>query len=105
MKLLMLIALAPALWASSWFRHLRSSGVGTRAISQALWTSLPSYGLELVSHYLGLPFAHHAVEEDAVACATIVLRGCGEVGVADLTQLAERLMIRRGHLDPCKYTP
>jgi DNA polymerase-3 subunit epsilon len=77
----------------------------TRAISQALWTALPSYGLELVSHYLGLPFAHHTVEEDAVACATIVLRGCGEVGVGDLTQLAERLKIRRGHLDPGKYTP
>jgi hypothetical protein len=65
---------------------------------------ITSYGLELVSHYLGLPFAHHAVKEDAVACATIVLRGCGEVGVADLTQLAERIMIRRGHLDPGKYT-
>jgi DNA polymerase-3 subunit epsilon len=77
----------------------------TRAISQALWTALPSYGLELVSHYLGLPFAHHTVEEDAVACATIVLRGCGEFGVGDLTQLAERLKIRRGHLDPGKYTP
>src|SRR5437870_5439034 len=45
----------------------------TRAISQALWTALPSYGLELVSHYLGLPFTHHAVEDDAIACATIVL--------------------------------
>jgi DNA polymerase-3 subunit epsilon len=72
----------------------------TRAISQALWTALPSYGLELVSHYLGLPFTHHAVEEDAMACAAIVLRGCSEVGVTDLPQLAERLMIRRGHLDP-----
>src|SRR5260370_19828657 len=72
----------------------------TRAISQALWTALPSYGLELVSHYLGLPFTHHAVEDDAIACATIVLRGCREVGVADLTQLAEHLMIRRGHLGP-----
>jgi DNA polymerase-3 subunit epsilon len=72
----------------------------TRAISRALWTALPSYGLELVSHYLGLPFTHHAVEEDAMACAAIVLRGCSEVGVTDLPQLAERLMIRRGHLDP-----
>jgi len=71
----------------------------TRAISQALWTELPSHGLELVSHYLGLPFTHHAVEEDAMACAAIVLRGCSEVGVADLTQLSERLMIKRGHLD------
>ena len=72
----------------------------TRAIAQALWTALPSYGLELVSHYLGLPFMHHAVEEDAMACAAIVLHGCSEVGVADLPQLAERLMIRRGHLAP-----
>jgi DNA polymerase III subunit epsilon len=72
----------------------------TRAISQALWTALPSYGLELVSHYLGLPFAHHAVEEDAMACAAIVLRGCSEVGVADLTQLAKHLTIKCGHLAP-----
>lgn len=71
----------------------------TRAISQALWPALPSYGLELVSHYLGLPFKHHAAEEDAIACAAIVLRGCSDVGVADLTQLAECLMIRRCHLD------
>jgi DNA polymerase-3 subunit epsilon len=71
----------------------------TRVISQALWPALPSYGLELVSNYLGMPFKHHAAEEDASACAAIVLRGCSEVGVADLTQLAERLMIRRGHLD------
>ena len=70
----------------------------TRAISQALWPALPSYGLELVSHYLGLPFKHHAAEEDAMACAAIVLRGCSDVGVANLAQLAERLMIRRCHL-------
>ena len=38
------------------------------------------------------------VEEDAMACAAIVLRGCSEVGVADLTQLAEYFMIRRGRL-------
>ena len=72
----------------------------TRAISQALWPALPSYGLELVSVYLGIPFTHHAVEQDAMACAAIVLRGCSEVGVGDLPQLAERLMIRGGHLDP-----
>jgi DNA polymerase-3 subunit epsilon len=72
----------------------------TCAISQALWPGLPSYGLELVSHYLGLRFTHHAVEEDAKACAAIVLRGCSETGVADLPQLAERLMIRRRHLHP-----
>jgi DNA polymerase-3 subunit epsilon len=77
----------------------------TRAISNALWTTLPSYGLELVSHYLGVPFTHHAVEEDALACATIVLRGCSEVGVADLIQLAKHLMIRCGHLYPSRHTP
>jgi len=77
----------------------------TRAISHALWTTLPSYGLELVSHYLGLPFAHHAVEEDAMACATIVLYGCRELGVADLTHLAEHLMIRCGHLYPSQHIP
>ena len=77
----------------------------TRAISHALWTTLPSYGLELVSHYLGLPFAHHAVEEDAMACATIVLCGCREVGVADVTQLAQHLMIRCGHLYPSQHIP
>jgi DNA polymerase-3 subunit epsilon len=72
----------------------------TRAISHALWPTLPSYGLELVSHYLGLSFTHHAVEEDAMACAAIVLRGCSEIGVADLTHLAEHFMIRCGHLYP-----
>ena len=77
----------------------------TRAISHALWPTLPSYGLELVSHYLGLPFTHHTVEEDAIACAAIVLRGCSEVGVADLTQLAEYLMIRRGRLDSVPVHP
>src|SRR6266849_4867235 len=77
----------------------------TRAISHALRPTLPSYGLELVSHYLGLPFTHHAVEEDAMACAAIVLRGCSEVGVADLTQLAEHFMIRCGHLHPGPVHP
>jgi DNA polymerase III epsilon subunit-like protein len=77
----------------------------TRAISQALWPDLPSYGLELVSHYLGVPFTHHAVEEDAVACAAIVLRGCSEVGVADLTQLAEHFTLRCGHLCPRPVNP
>ena len=72
----------------------------TRAISRALWPTLPSHGLELVSHYLGLPFTHHAVEEDATACAAIVLRGSSEAGVADLTQLAQHLMVRCGHLSP-----
>jgi DNA polymerase-3 subunit epsilon len=72
----------------------------TRAISHALWPALPSYGLELVSHYLGVPFTHHAVEDDTMACAAIVLRGCSEVGVADLTQLAEHFTIRCGHLCP-----
>ena len=72
----------------------------SRAISRALWKGLPSYGLELLSYYLGLSFKHHSVEHDAIACAEIVLRGCSEVGVADLTQLAEHLMIRRGRLVP-----
>jgi DNA polymerase-3 subunit epsilon len=74
----------------------------TRAISHALWPTLPSYGLELVSHYLGLPFTHHAVEEDAMACAAIVLRGCSEAGVADLIQLAKHLAIGCGHLYPVR---
>ena len=76
----------------------------TRAISQALWTALPSYSLELVSHFLGVQFTHHCVEEDAMACAAIVLHGCSEVGVPDLTQLAERLMVRCGHLAPMPRT-
>src|SRR4030095_14572418 len=72
----------------------------TRAISRALWPTLPSYGLDLVSHYLGLPFTHHAVEGDALACATIVLSGCSEVGMTDLIQLAKHLAIRCNHLYP-----
>jgi DNA polymerase III subunit epsilon len=72
----------------------------TRVISRAIWTTLPRYGLELVSHYLGLPFIHHAVEEDALACATIVLHGCSEVDGPDLIQLAKHLAIRCRHLSP-----
>jgi DNA polymerase-3 subunit epsilon len=74
----------------------------TRAISRALWPTLPSYGLELVSHYLGLPFTHHTVEGDVLACATIVLSGCSEVGMADVIQLAKHLAIRCGHLNPVR---
>ena len=74
----------------------------TRAISRALWPTLPSYGLELVSNYLGLPFTHHKVEGDALACATIVLSGCSEVGVADLIQLAKHLAVRCSHLRPVR---
>ena len=36
-------------------------------IAHALWTTLPSYGLELF-RTTGLPFTHHAVEETQWPC-------------------------------------
>jgi len=75
----------------------------TRVISQALWKTLPSYGLECVSDHLGIAFQHHIAVEDAMACAAIALHGISKVGVSDLAELAERLSVRGGHLHPGGY--
>jgi tetratricopeptide (TPR) repeat protein len=75
----------------------------TRAISHALWTTLPSYGLELVSHHLGIPFTHHAVEEDAMACAAIdsyaLMTGYAGIPPGDLRPKAQAAAERAVELD------
>ncbi|PKM90973.1 MAG: exonuclease [Firmicutes bacterium HGW-Firmicutes-12] len=61
----------------------------TRIISKATWPNHVSYALNHMAAYLGLDFIHHNAEEDAVACANVLIRAAKELGVKSQLELAE----------------
>jgi DNA polymerase-3 subunit epsilon len=75
----------------------------TRIISKKLWSDLPSHSLDIVADHLGIKFTHHKPEDDAIACSQIAIQACREVGAKSLTELAEKLEFRNGHLFPGGY--
>lgn len=72
----------------------------TRKLAKRLWPGLDSYGLARVSIHLGVDFIHHDPAEDAFACAHIALRGCEQLGVENLEDLANRTGILLGRMRP-----
>jgi DNA polymerase III subunit epsilon len=75
----------------------------TRKLAKRLWPGLDSYGLARVSIHLGVDFAHHDPAEDAFACAHIAVRGCQQLAVETLEDLANQTGILLGRMGPGRF--
>src|SRR5215472_11929065 len=72
-----------------------------------VWTAM---ALPRIAIHLGLNFTHHDPAEDAFACAHIVLRGCEQLKVETIEDLARRTGILLGRMSPdhfekCRLIP
>lgn len=60
----------------------------TQKLAQRLLPEAPSYKLDLLTGYLGLPaFGHHDAGDDAVACAELALAIARHAGITDFDDL------------------
>ena len=57
-------------------------------IAKKIWREFPSYSLGKLSARLGIEFSHHRAEDDAYACAKVILKGVEASGVDSLVELA-----------------
>jgi DNA polymerase III subunit epsilon len=82
----------------------------TQRLAKRLWPGLDSYGLARIAIHLRVDFTHHDPAEDAFACAHIVLRGCEQLKVETIEDLARQTGILLGRMSPdhfekCRLIP
>jgi DNA polymerase-3 subunit epsilon len=70
----------------------------TRVLSRLAWPQHPTYALDHIAQSLGILFQHHDAEEDAVACALILLAACRQVNASTLADLQDTLGVRVGRM-------
>jgi DNA polymerase-3 subunit epsilon len=70
----------------------------TRIIAKASWRGLTGYGLDVVAAHLGIALKHHDAEDDAAACATVMLRAAVHHQAESLIDLCERTATTFGRL-------
>ncbi|MCF6148971.1 MAG: 3'-5' exonuclease [Candidatus Kuenenia sp.] len=79
----------------------------TLAIAKRVWPGLLGYALNKISRHLEIEFKHHNAEEDAVACAKILLHAYNETGVNNLEELAKKIKLTERFLlrNNCESQP
>lgn len=77
----------------------------TRVLSRLAWPHHPTYALDYIAQSLGIAFRHHDAEEDAVACASILLAACRQVNARTLDDLHDALGLRVGRMFNGGYWP
>lgn len=77
----------------------------TRVLSKLAWPEHPTYALDHIAQSLGILFRHHDAEEDAVACAMILLAACRQVNAPTLADLQDTLGVRVGRMFKDGYCP
>ena len=80
--------------------HPRLNYSCSRVISKKTWPDQINYSLKVVAAFLGIEFVHHDAEEDARACAQIVIAACEEAGIYSVDDLAEKLDFVNGQMYP-----
>ena len=71
----------------------------TLSLAKAVWPGQASYSLSKLTQSLGLPsFRHHRADDDAVACAELLLAMCRERSVADAHDLVGLVGATARHL-------
>lgn len=75
-------------------------------LSEAYWPDASSYQLKALTKHLGIPLAnHHNAQEDADACAQLVLQALQAEDLATVNLLASQLGVTKGRLAPDGYAP
>lgn len=62
------------------------------------WNGLENYKLDTISRFLNFKFKHHNAEEDALACANILLAILSKNRLSDLRQLSDVIGLNIGQL-------
>ena len=70
----------------------------TLVISRLAWPEQPTYALNHIARAIGVSFAHHDAEEDAMACAHVAMAACKRLGAASLYDLPKNCGLRVGRL-------
>lgn len=69
------------------------------------WGNLENYKLDTVCAHLNFRFKHHNAQEDAEACAVILLQAMKKTGSASPYELAEKTGLKMGRLFDGGYIP
>lgn len=77
----------------------------SRILSRQLWKDRLSYSLDSLARSLGIEFVHHDAEEDARACAEIIIRAGQEVEAQSMSELTEKLDLVDGRLYQNGHVP
>jgi len=77
----------------------------TYKAAKKTWENLGNHKLNTVSDFLRFEFKHHNAQEDALACAHVLLAIQREKNLYTVEELAASLGMKIGTLYPCGYTP
>jgi DNA polymerase-3 subunit epsilon len=69
------------------------------------WYGLENYKLDTISRFLNFQFKHHNAEEDALACANILLAILSKNKSDDIGQLSDIIGLKIGQLYSGGYSP
>jgi DNA polymerase-3 subunit epsilon len=69
------------------------------------WDHLENYKLDTVSRFLNFQFKHHNAEEDALACANILITILSKNRSNDIGQLSDNIGLKIGQLYSGGYSP
>lgn len=69
------------------------------------WSNLENHKLNTVADHLHFAFLHHNAQEDALACAHVLLAAQREIHAGTVEELAAALGMKIGTLHPGGYTP
>jgi DNA polymerase-3 subunit epsilon len=69
------------------------------------WDGLENYKLNTISNFLNFKFKHHNAEEDALACANILLAILNKNKSNDIVRLSDIIGLRIGQLYSDGYRP
>lgn len=72
----------------------------TVKLSRKIFPELANHKLNTVSAYMEFEFRHHRADEDAEACAQILMAGMRKYGTLSLDALSEASGVRYGQLNP-----
>lgn len=77
----------------------------TLVMTRIVWSHLNSYKLNHMAERIGFEFCHHNAEEDAKACAMLLLALADQVGVSSVCDLQRKIPIKVGRLSHKGYVP
>lgn len=66
----------------------------TLQIAKKVWPNMPRHSLDVLAEELKISFKHHDAEDDAAACAQVLIRACVESKADGVVELASMLKLR-----------
>lgn len=74
-------------------------------IAAKVWPGLQNYKLNTVCNHLAINFNHHVAEDDAIACAKVLLSAVKENNATTFKDLTTSIKMKSGRLFSDGYTP